>query len=130
MGVAADGVHDLVGFDVAAAGEYALQAVGGLLDAGKHLAAHDVDALLAHLGGKVVADVVIEAAQDLLAAIEQRRLHPEPVEDAGELDRDIAAARHHHAARQALQVEGLVGGDDMLDARHRLVHVTGARRWR
>ena len=38
----------------------------------------DLDALLLHLAGKMGADVLVEAAQDLLAAIDQHRLDAEP----------------------------------------------------
>ena len=48
----------------------------------------------------MVAHVVVEAAQDLLAAIDQRHLGAEAVEDAGELDRDVAAALDQDALRQ------------------------------
>ncbi len=40
----------------------------------------------------MIAQIVIEAAQDLLAAIDQDGLDAETLEDAGEFDRDIAAA--------------------------------------
>ena len=65
----------------------------------------------------MLAHVVVEAAQDVLAAIDQRHLGAEPVEDAGELDRDIAAALDENALRQLLQMERLVRGDDVLEAR-------------
>ena len=45
-----------------------------------------------HLGAQMLAHILVEAAQDILAAIDQRHLAAEPGEDAGELDRDIAAA--------------------------------------
>ena len=69
------------------------------------------------------AQVVVEAAQDVLAAIDQRHLRAEAVEDAGELDRDIAAALHQDALRQLLEVEGLVRGDHVLDARDGRAHM-------
>src|SRR3546814_9706680 len=74
----------------------------------------DLDALFHHLAGQRVAHVVVEAAQDLRAAVDQRDLAAEAVEDTGEFDRDVAAARNHYALRQLLQVEGVVGGDAML----------------
>ena len=66
--------------------------VAGALDLRDIGLGADLDALLLHLGGEMVADIVIEAAQDLLAAIDQNRLDAEAREDAGELDGDIAAA--------------------------------------
>ena len=47
---------------------------------------------LAHRLGERAAHVVVEAAQEELAAVELRHRGAEPVEDAGELDRDVAAA--------------------------------------
>ena len=55
---------------------------------------------LLHLGREMLAHVVVEAAQDLLAAIDQRHLGAETVEDVGELDRDVAAALDQDALRQ------------------------------
>ena len=52
----------------------------------------------------------------LLAAIDQRDLAAEAVEDAGELDGDIAAALDQDALRQLLEMEGLVRRDDVLEA--------------
>ena len=57
----------------------------------------DLDALLLHLGGEMVAEIVVEAAQDLLAAVDEDRLDAEAGEDAGELHRDVAAADDHDA---------------------------------
>src|SRR5688572_29235906 len=62
----------------------------------------------------MIAQIVIEAAQDLLAAIDHDRLDAETVEDAGELDRDIAAADDANTPRQAFQMKGLVRGDGEL----------------
>ena len=50
-----------------------------------------------------VANVLVEAAQKLLAAMQERDLAAEAVEDAGELHRDIAAADHQDALRQGLR---------------------------
>ena len=59
----------------------------------------------------MIAQILVEAAQDLLAAIDEDRLDAETVEDAGEFDGDIAAADDADALRQALEMEGLVRGD-------------------
>jgi hypothetical protein len=69
-----------------------------------------------HLVMQHGTQVVVEAAQDLLPAIDERGLDAQPVEDRGELAGDVAAAGDHDASRQRLEVEGSVGGDDMLDA--------------
>ncbi len=66
--------------------------------------------------GQRVAQVLVEAAQDLLAAVEQRGLGAEAVEDAGELHGDVAAADDHDRGRQRVEVEGLVGGDGVAGA--------------
>ena len=60
----------------------------------------DLDAAPLHFGAQMLAHVVVEAAQDVVAAIDQRHLGAEPVEDAGELDRDVAAALDQDALRQ------------------------------
>ena len=51
-----------------------------------------VDPALEQLRGQPVAQVLVEAAQDLGAAVEKRGVDAEAVEDAGELDGDVAAA--------------------------------------
>ncbi len=51
-----------------------------------------------------------------LAADELRDLGAQRREDAGELDRDVAAADDDDAPRQRRQVERFVGGDGKLDA--------------
>ena len=88
----------------------------------------DLDAAAAHLVRQRDADVVVEAVEQFLAADDLDDLGAETVEDAGELDRDIAAADDDDAARQGGQVERLVRRDHMLDAgdvRHRRVPAGG-----
>ena len=68
-----------------------------------------------HLAGQVRAHVIVEATQDVGAAHDERGLDAQPVEDAGELHGDIAAADDDHPPGQALQVEGFVRGDRQLD---------------
>ena len=63
-------------------------------------AGEDGDALLLHLGAHMGADVLVEAAQDVVAAIDHRHVGAEAGEDAGEFQRDIAAALDHDALRQ------------------------------
>ena len=91
-----------------------------LLDLVDRAAGQDGDALLLHLGAQMGADVLVEAAQDVLAAIDQRHVGAETGEDAGKLQRDIAAALDHDALRQRFQVKHLVRGNHMLDAGDRL----------
>ena len=79
------------------------------------------DAAGAHRVGQVVAQVGVEAAQDLVAAVELDDLGAEPVHDAGELAGDVAAADDRHALGLLLEPEHLVRGDAELgagDVRH------------
>ncbi len=93
-----------------------------LLDPLDDVLGDDLDAALLQLGAQMRAHVVVEAAQDVVAAIDQRHLGAEAVEDAGELDRDIAAALDQDALRQLLQMECLVRRDDVLVALDVLAH--------
>ena len=64
-----------------------------------------------------LAHIDIEAAQRQVAAQDQAGLDAEPVQDAGELDADVAGADHREPPgllRHAL--ERVVGGDRVLDA--------------
>ena len=73
---------------------------------------------------KRAAQVHVEAGEDLAAAIDQRGLDTQAVEDVGELDGDIAAAGDGDRLRQFGKVESLVGGDRVLVAGQ-----GGMRRW-
>ena len=110
--VAADREHDRIGFlDRAARKMGAQAAVGALLDLLEDLAAEDTHALVRRLGMEQAAEIHVEAGQHLAAAIDDRRVDAEAGENAGELDRDVAAAADQDLLRQPLQVERLVGGD-------------------
>ena len=63
-----------------------------------------------------VADLLVIAAQDHVAAVDQGHVRAELVEDAGEFVGDIAAAGDHDPLRQLVEVEHLVRGDAMLGA--------------
>src|SRR3546814_5652416 len=67
-----------------AVGEMQVQRLAPLLDAVDGGLDDDLDALLHHLAGQRVAHVVVEAAQDLRAAVDQRHLAAEAVEDRSE----------------------------------------------
>ncbi|ABA48398.1 hypothetical protein BURPS1710b_0499 [Burkholderia pseudomallei 1710b] len=97
-------------------------AVGAALDRLDRRARMDGDTLLRHLAMQRVPHVVVEAAQDLLAAIEQVDIDAEPVEDARELDRDVAAADDRDPLRQLGQLERLARRDRVLDAGNRRQH--------
>src|SRR3954465_6262849 len=81
-----------------------------------HLPADDLDAALFHFGVQVSADIVVEAAQDIFAAIDQSHVGSQTVKNSRKFDCDIATALDHDALRQFLQVERLVRADDVLDA--------------
>ena len=76
--------------------------------------------MLFHVHAQMLPHVVVEAAQDVLAAIDERHVRAEAGKNAGELDRDVAAALDHHVRRQLRQMERLVRGDGVLDAGDRI----------
>ena len=67
---------------------------------------------------QVVAQVVIKAAEDPVASVDYRDLRAEAGEYTGELDRDEPTAYDEHTARLRGEVEHLVGGYCVLDARY------------
>src|SRR3546814_11133945 len=77
----------------------------------------EIDALGHRNLEQPVADLFVIAAQDRVAAIDDRHLAAEFVEDAGEFIGDIAAARNHDALRQRVEMNDLVRGDRMFAAR-------------
>ena len=107
--------HHLVDDDIVVVGQLDAQSVIDLLDRLDDALADHPDAAPLHLGSQMGADIVVEPAQDVLAAIDQRDLRAEPGEDAGELDRDIAAALDQDALRQLGQMKRFVRRNDMLD---------------
>src|SRR5262249_37880411 len=104
----ARGEHDLIDNDLVVAGKRHAQPVIHLLDALDDLLGDDLDSALLHLGAQMSTQIVIEATQDVVAAIDQRHLRAEAIEDAGKLDRDVAAALNEDALGQLLEMEGLV----------------------
>ena len=69
---------------------------------------HDGDAVLFHLTAHMGANVLVEATQDVVAAVDHCHIGAEAREDAGELQRDVPAALDKDAPRQFSQVERLV----------------------
>ena len=65
VGAAPGGVHHLAGLDRAAVLQRDLQVRPALVDGGDLGVAHDVDAALEQLLGEMVAQLLVEAAQDL-----------------------------------------------------------------
>ena len=121
VGLAADREHDAVGLDLAAVAERRgiARSVALLapVDRRDDVPDDHLDAARLHFAAQMGAHVVVEPAQNVLAAIDQRHPRAEAGEDAGELDRDVAAALDHDLARQRRQVEGVVRRDGVLDAR-------------
>ena len=116
--VAAGGVQHHVGIQRAAVAQaQAARAPRQRLDALHVGAGADVDAGLAHLGGGEAAHLFVKAAQHLLAAVDQRHGGAQPMEDAGHLTADIAAAHHHEALGEGGQVEHLVRHHHQIAAR-------------
>ena len=74
------------------------------------------NALLNQLLSDEFPHPIIKPAQEQRAAIGQSGLSAEAGEDAGELHGDVAAADHEDPAREARQVEGVIGTDDVLGA--------------
>ena len=66
---------------------------------------------------QTVADLLVIAAQYRVAAVDDRHLAAEFVEDARKFIGDIAAASNHHALRQTVEVKHLVRRDRMFAAR-------------
>ena len=104
-----------------AVGELYVQPAAGSHDAA-YIGIHPhIYAVLAHFTGGEVTDVIIEAAQDLFAAIKLDDVGAEAVEDGRELAGDVAAAYDHQPGRKDWQVKHLVGRHHMLapdDLRH------------
>src|SRR5690606_28583583 len=112
------GVEDAIGIQHPAIGQRGLErAIGLLVDAADVAVEPQVQALLLHLVAQVHAQAFIEAAQEEVAAIQQRGIGPQAMEDGGEFDGDVATTHHQDTLGQLLQVEGLVGTDGMFDAR-------------
>src|SRR5690554_8012199 len=62
----------------------------------------------------MVTQSLIETAQELLAPVQQTGLAAQTVEYAGELDSDIPPADNSAAGGQLLEIENLIGGNDVL----------------
>ena len=116
VGKPAGGGHDQAGMETVAAFEMDAVTSIYLFDAGGFRVDADVDAALAHRLGQPVAQVGIEIAQDLIAAMDHGDLHAEPGEDRGELHADIARPNDGDARRQLFELKAFVGADQMLGA--------------
>src|SRR5690606_31011659 len=65
----------------------------------------------------MVTQALVETAQELIAPVGQAGSAAETMEDAGELYGDIAATHDEAALGQLLEVEHLIGADDVFPAR-------------
>src|SRR4029077_17562534 len=86
---------------------------------------NDPDTPPFHFAAQMLAQLVVETAQDIFTAIDQRNLRAEPGENVGKLDRDITAALNHDALGQIFQEKRLVRGYDVLETGN-----FGAVEWR
>jgi hypothetical protein len=109
VGFAAGGVQHHVGIQRGAVAQLqAARSVAQGFDAAHVGAGADIHAGLGHFGGGEVAHLFVKAAQHLLTPVNQGDLRAQPVEDAGHLAADVAAAHHHQALGEAGQVEHIV----------------------
>ncbi len=104
---ATDGEHHLIGSNAAPVGELRGEFAAAFVDLLNRHAGADSDAALLHFGAQMRAHVIVEAAQDVVAAIDERHRGAQPGEDARELNGDIAAALDHNALRHARADETL-----------------------
>ena len=100
-GHAAGRVHDEIGVERGAVLEFDDEVIAVAVDARDLGIEAQIEALLLHLVGEEGAAIVVEAAQEQRPAMDLRHLRAEAVEDAGELDRDIAAADDDDALGQS-----------------------------
>ena len=117
--VAAGGEHQQVGFERIGPGQLDRQGAVVILGYALERAVEaEVDTLRHRNLQQPVTDLLVIAAQNRVAAIDQRYLAAEAVENTGKFIGDIAAPGDGHAARKAFEVEHLVRGDAMLGPRH------------
>ena len=114
VGPSPGGDQDLVDFERFSVGEIYAQGWAGFADPHRQASKPKLDAGASHLLAQAVAHVFVESAQDIAGAHDLSDLGPEPPEQRGELDRDIAASHHEQPARKRSEVENLVRGDGVL----------------
>ena len=88
-----------------------------LLQAHDLRAGDELDAVRTHLLHQRLAQQRIEAAEQALAAQDDRDLAAQSVQHARQLHGDVAGADDGHLARLRLQLEEAVGGDSIACAR-------------
>src|SRR6185312_11243811 len=114
IGCAAGTAQEEIGIDGLAGRKRAANAVAPLLDRGEQHAAADANAARPVHRHQMVTHVLVESAQELVGADQHLDLDSGHMEDAGELDRDVAAPGYDDTSRQGFEVERLVRGDEVL----------------
>ena len=121
--------HHLVGRQHLPVGQMRVEAaIPAFLDPVEDRVAQDADTLLLHGLVQRPPQVHVEASEDLAAAVYQRRLDAQAMEDVGEFHRNIAAAGDNDRFRQFFEVEGLIGRDAQFMAGKRRMRVGAAAR--
>src|SRR5262245_62240675 len=110
--------HDLVTSDCAFVRKARDKFSAGFLNLRDSVTASHRDAATLHFIPQVFPHVVIESAEDVLSAIDERNLAAEPRKNAGELNGNIAAALYYDTSRQFRQMKGLVRRDCVLETRN------------
>ncbi len=118
IGRATDGAEHLIGHDVETLLGFDVKAVFGLGQFGHFIKTMDYDAPLLHFLMEGGTDIIIKAAQDFLAAIKDRDVRAEALEDAGELEGDVTCPDDDDALGLLFKMENLVGGDHQVLAGH------------
>ncbi len=95
----ADCEHHLVDRHGVAAGKLDDKFIARLLHRVDRMTASHGDAALPHFRAQMLAHIVIEAAQNVFAAIDQGHLAAETGEYPGKLDGDVAATLNQNALR-------------------------------
>ena len=108
VGAAPESAQHGVGKRACAVVEPDGQTLCAALDGAKAGTGDEANALPCKLRLQQIAHVVVEPAQDLVAAQHQRDFGAEAAEQAGELERDVARTLHHHPARLRGPEEQLV----------------------
>src|SRR5580692_9298196 len=107
----ADREHYLFRGDAGAVRQMGGKHVAVLFDGLDDAARDDGDAAPFYLGASMRADVVVEAAQDVITAMDQGDVAAETGEDASKLQRNVTAALDNNTRGQFRQMKRLVRGD-------------------
>ena len=82
--------------------------IGATLDFFNDFVTENADALLLHRRMQAAAHVLIKPRQDLLAAVDQRRINAEAVKNIGEFHRDVTAAGDQNGFWQCFKIKRFV----------------------